>query len=128
MQYIGHPWYIKPTLTKRWNLKSWVLWLTGGYIPSKYLPEYRPEGYRIADLGPVSLEGKGIDEMQGAKQKIMTRFPGCPFSSIQQTTKVPYKPEHLHTFGSREDGVMSQDYDSEMRRLAKKRLYGFEGR
>ncbi|KAJ5173597.1 uncharacterized protein N7500_001528 [Penicillium coprophilum] len=94
MQYIGHPWYIKPTLIQRWGLKSWVLWFTGGYIPSKYLPEYRPEGYRIADLGPVSLEGKGADEMRDAKQRVMTRFQGCPFSYIQET-KTPYKTKRL---------------------------------
>ncbi|KAJ9615189.1 hypothetical protein H2200_001263 [Cladophialophora chaetospira] len=79
MQYIGHPWYIKPSLTRRWNFNSWVLWLSGGYIPSKSLAGYRPEGYKIAELGPVALEGKGINEMQDAKQRIMVGFRGCPF-------------------------------------------------
>lgn len=97
MQYIGHPWYIKPSLTQRWNFKSWMLWLTGGYVPSNHQPEYRPEGYHIAELGPVSLEGKGIDEMQRAKQRVMTRFQGCPFPHIQKTTSTPCKPEQLHT-------------------------------
>lgn len=120
MQYIGHPWYINPTFTQRWSLKSWALWLTGGYVPSNHLPEYRPEGYRIAELGPVSLEGKGVDEMQGAKQRIMTRFGGCPFSYIQETAMTPCRPENLHGLVSRGDGATKQDYDSETRRLAKK--------
>ncbi|KAJ5732694.1 hypothetical protein N7493_004175 [Penicillium malachiteum] len=44
LQYIGHPWYINPTFTRRWNFNSWVLWLTGGYVPSKYHPEHRLKG------------------------------------------------------------------------------------
>lgn len=95
-------------------------------MPSKYLPEYRPEGYRIGELGPVSLEGKGIDEMQGAKQRIMTRLQGCPFSYIQESTKTPYKPKHLHRLVSRGDGVTNQDYDSETSRLAKRRVHSNE--
>lgn len=95
-------------------------------MPSKYLPEYRPEGYRIAELGPVSLEGKGIDEMQGAKQRIMTSFQGCPFSYIQESTKTLYKPKHLHRLVSRGEGVTNQDYDSETSRPAKRRVYSNE--
>ena len=83
MQYIGHPWYIKPTLTQRYNLNSWLLWLTGGFVPSDSKPEYRPDGYKINELGPVSLEGKGIDEMEAAKPLIQ-RLQGCPFYSHQR--------------------------------------------
>jgi hypothetical protein len=79
MQYIGHPWYINPTLSQRWRFKSWLLWLTGGFVPSQDLPEYRPQGYKLAELGPIALEGKGIDEMREGKQRIMTGFQGCPF-------------------------------------------------
>lgn len=89
-------------------------------MPSKNLPEYRPEGYRIAELGPVSLEGKGIDEMQDEKQKIMTRFQGCPFSYLQETRKIPFKPKHPHRLGPRGDGVTNPKYDSETGHLAKK--------
>ncbi len=81
LQYIGYPWYIKPTLAQRWNLKSWILWLTGGYVPSKHLPKYRSEGYKIAELGPTALESKGIEEMHDAKQTVIAQFHGCPFSS-----------------------------------------------
>ena len=77
-QYIGHPWYIKPTLARRWHLKSCLLWLTGGYIPSEKGRRFRPEGYRILDLGPVSLEGKGTVEMEAAKVTIRS-MQGCPF-------------------------------------------------
>ena len=84
MQYIGHPWYIKPTLTRRWNLNSWLLWLTGGFMPSEKRSEYRPEGYNISHLGPVSLEGKGANEMEAAKPAIR-RVQGCPLFMHQET-------------------------------------------
>ncbi|KAL9106299.1 MAG: hypothetical protein Q9227_008634 [Pyrenula ochraceoflavens] len=86
MQYIGHPWYIKPTLSRRWNFNSWLLWLTGGFVPSEKRREYRPEGYAISDLGPVALEGKGREEMDAAKNTIR-RIQGCPFHQSQKTVK-----------------------------------------
>jgi hypothetical protein len=77
-QYIGHPWYIEPSFGRRWNLKSWLLWATGGYVPSTSKTQYRPEGYLIPDLGPVKLEGQGMDEMEAAKPAIRS-IQGCPF-------------------------------------------------
>lgn len=76
-QYIGRPWYIKPTLMRRFKFNSWLLWLTGGYLPSNDQPQYRPEGYKINELGPTSLEGKGLDEMENAKLAI-SKAQGCP--------------------------------------------------
>jgi hypothetical protein len=77
-QYIGLPWYVEPSLRRRWNLNSWLLWLTGGHVPSKSTPEYRPEGYRIQELGPVQLEGKGLKEMEAARD-VISKLQGCPF-------------------------------------------------
>ena len=47
-------------------------------MPSETQRQYRPEGYKIADLGPVALEGKGVEEMQPAKDKIR-KLQRCPF-------------------------------------------------
>jgi hypothetical protein len=77
-QYIGKPWYIKPTFARRWNIQSWLLWLTGGYVPSSSQMEYRPEGYTIPELGPARFEGKGLEEMEVAKSAIR-KIQGCPF-------------------------------------------------
>lgn len=77
-QYVGHPWYVEPTLRRRWNLNSWLLWLSGGYVPSSSTPEYRPEGYEIQKLGPVQFEGKGLEEMKVARDAIL-KLQGCPF-------------------------------------------------
>lgn len=77
-QYIGYPFYIKPTMLRRWGWKSWLLWLTGSYVPSSNKPEFRPEGYKIPDLGPAVFEGKGREEMEAAKTAIL-RMQGCPF-------------------------------------------------
>jgi hypothetical protein len=66
LQYIGRPFYVKPTISRRWGLKAWLLWTFGGHVPAADLPEYKPEGYRIEDLGPSSLQGRGVAEMQVA--------------------------------------------------------------
>ena len=78
-QYIGHPWYIKPSWERRWlRLNSWLLWLTGGYVPSITQNEYRPEGCKLAELGPVRFEGKGKEEMDAAREAI-AKMQKCPF-------------------------------------------------
>jgi hypothetical protein len=85
-QYIGHPWYIKPTFRRRWNYKSWLLWITGGYVPSSAMPEYCPDGYSIPTVGPAVFAGKGGEEMENAKHEIR-RAQGCPISMGQRRRK-----------------------------------------
>jgi hypothetical protein len=77
-RYIAHPWYISPSIGQRWSLKSWFLWITGGYVPSSTYSEYRPEGYRINELGPIQFEGHGLGDMEIASHMIR-EIQGCPF-------------------------------------------------
>lgn len=76
-QYIAHPWYIKPSLTTRWGLNALLLRLVGGIIPGD--ERYCPEGYRIHELGPVELVGKGDAEMQNTRDELSAKR-GCVFS------------------------------------------------
>ncbi|KAL2398838.1 ER-bound oxygenase mpaB' [Exophiala dermatitidis] len=86
MQYIGHPWYIKPSLARRWNINSWLLWLSGGYIPSTHDNRYHPEGYRIPEVGPASLAGQGVDEMLDTRVRILRTVKSCPFSPQRKSS------------------------------------------
>lgn len=79
VHYIDRPWYIEPSFQNRWNLVSWLLWLVGGAIPSKNSPENRPEGYHISELGPSAMEGKGVTEMNVAKELLRQQVTKCPF-------------------------------------------------
>lgn len=82
VHYIDRPWYIEPTFTNRWNVVSWFLWFIGGAIPSKDKPENRPEGYRIPDLGPENMEGKGTDEMNVTRSLLAEQVKRCPFGHV----------------------------------------------
>lgn len=77
-RHIGYPWYIRPSILQVLSPKTWLLWASGGYVASWNKPEYLPEGYRISDLGPVALEGKGSDEMDHSKTRISQMFLRCP--------------------------------------------------
>lgn len=79
VHYIDRPWYIDPSFKSRWNIVSWLLWLVGGAIPSKFRPDNRPEGYKISDFGPEVMEGKGVPEMNAAKVLLRKQINMCPF-------------------------------------------------
>ncbi|GAO15346.1 uncharacterized protein UV8b_07095 [Ustilaginoidea virens] len=76
--YIAHPWYARPASKCRWSCRSWILLLTGGYVPSHNTPEFRPQGYRIPDVGPAGLEGQSTEDVEAAKHMIR-KMQACPF-------------------------------------------------
>jgi hypothetical protein len=77
-RYIAHPWYVQPSFFSRWGPKALLLRLVGGAVPGS--PKYRPEGYRIHELGPSELVGKGTAEMEQTKKDLRARRVGCVFS------------------------------------------------
>lgn len=74
LRYVAHPWYIEPSLSSRWGLKAWLIWLAGGLLPGD--EAYKPDGYRICELGPKSEVGKGGAEMEATRGEIRRRM-GC---------------------------------------------------
>ena len=80
LRYVSHPWYVKPTFWGRWGPSAWVTWLLRGPLPGDRGEEYVPGGYRILELGPEGLRGKGQEEMDGMRKGLEKRDPGlCPF-------------------------------------------------
>jgi hypothetical protein len=77
-QYIAHPWYIKPSFMKRWGPKALLLRLVGGVVPGD--KRYHPDGYRIHELGPSELVGKGDAEMRNTREELKEKRMGCVFS------------------------------------------------
>jgi len=74
LRYTAHPWYIEPSLDSRWGFKAWIIWLAGGIVPGD--ERYKPRGYRICELGPEEMVGKGEEEMERMRGK-MRRMMGC---------------------------------------------------
>lgn len=79
--YLAHPYYNKPGAWNNWGPIALFKWLSGGDLPGTKGNLYYPEGYRIEEIGPRSMEGKGRDEMRKMEEKIRTERPvGCPFN------------------------------------------------
>ena len=81
VEYLSHPWYVKPTFKRRWGSRAWITRLLGRKLPGDDGNKYSPEGYLISDVGPQSLVGSGKREMRTDFERIQRARPGgCPFS------------------------------------------------
>jgi hypothetical protein len=80
--YEAYPYYVKPTKWKRWNPVAILRFLTGGDRPGDDPLKYKPDGYRIMDLGPEKYEGKGREWMEEDLRKgreVVPSGASCPF-------------------------------------------------
>ncbi|KAH8731229.1 hypothetical protein GQ44DRAFT_699548 [Phaeosphaeriaceae sp. PMI808] len=78
-EYENQPWYVKSTFFTRNSPLAWFRWLIGGPYPDG--KNYKPEGYKIFEVGPEKLEGQGLTECEATKDKLMNiNRGGCPFA------------------------------------------------
>ena len=88
-EYLSHPWYVKPTLKRRWGVKAWVTWLLGRKLPGDDGNKYNPEGYVIAEIGPAKLQESGSKEMRADLERMRaTSLGGCPFNVPEMSAHV----------------------------------------
>jgi len=80
------PWYVKPTIWNRWfSLQSWKSWIMGLPIPGDGGEEYWPKGYRIHEIGPRAMRGKGEQYARDSREKLVAeRMRGCPFERAKR--------------------------------------------
>ena len=79
--YLAHPWYVKPTLRRRWGPGACITRLLGYNVPGDDGNKYHPKGYTLADVGPRGLRGKGRKEMDETRACLgRGNRGGCPFS------------------------------------------------
>lgn len=84
-RYEAAPYYVKPTLWKRWKPAAWLTWLMGLPLPGDEGDKYSPEGYRIPEIGPRSMKGKGGDYASTVVEGLRTtRTGGCVFAAKTQ--------------------------------------------
>jgi hypothetical protein len=82
VEYLSHPWYVKPTFQRRWGSRAWITRLLGRKLPGDDGNKYSPEGYLISEVGPRSLVGSGKPEMRTDFERIQgAKSGGCPFST-----------------------------------------------
>lgn len=81
VEYLSYPWYVKPTLSKRWGPKSWITRLLRRKLPGDDGNKYLPGGWTPAEIGRKALSGMGIKSMdEDRKQLISRKRGGCPFA------------------------------------------------
>lgn len=81
VQFVAHPWYVKPSFSWRYGIKALLLRLAGGKVPGDDGTRYQPEGYVIPEIGPEVLKGKGSAEMEAERARLSANPRlGCPFS------------------------------------------------
>ncbi len=82
VEYLSYPWYVKPSLNRRWGLRAWITRLLGRKLPGDDGNKYAPEGYKFTDIGPQALKGKGIEDMDVTRTRLTNqRRGGCPFTA-----------------------------------------------
>jgi hypothetical protein len=78
-EYEGEPWYFKLTLFARYSPLSWFPWAIGGSYPGDER-QYKPEGYKIFEVGPKEFEGKGVKECERMRDRLLVSGRGgCSF-------------------------------------------------
>ena len=83
VEYLSHPWYVRPSFTRRWGIRAWVTRLLGRKLPGDDGNKYAPEGYTFEDIGPSTAKGKGSAEMDDTKKWLENQHRGgCPFGSM----------------------------------------------
>lgn len=81
VEYLSHPWYVKPTLTHRWGPRAWLTRAVGRKLPGDDGNKYAPEGWAFDELGPRAMKGKGNDEMNEILSSLSAqKRGGCPFA------------------------------------------------
>ncbi|KAF2637956.1 hypothetical protein P280DRAFT_456668 [Massarina eburnea CBS 473.64] len=77
--YSMEPWYVP---ADGWNWLSpleWFRWATGRAVPNG--KQYKPTGFKISEIGPAKMEGKGIEECSEEFNRLMSAPRGaCPFA------------------------------------------------
>ena len=78
------PWYIKPTLWNRYGPSTWISRLMALPLPGDEGKKYWPNGYKIPEIGPETVRGKGVDFLQAEKERVgKVRGGGCPFGRLK---------------------------------------------
>lgn len=82
VEWITFPWYVQPTVWRRWGPHAWMTWLAGGVLPGDDI-KYSPEGFKALQVGPDVFREKGSEEMAANLVQLRSSAAEsrCPFSS-----------------------------------------------
>ncbi|KAK3368823.1 hypothetical protein B0T24DRAFT_595631 [Lasiosphaeria ovina] len=75
-RWIAHPWYAR---RGRWSPRAWLRWARGRVEEEN---RFHAEGYKIREVGPARLVGKGGDEMDEIEQSVRASRGACPLGTL----------------------------------------------
>ena len=82
--YEAVPWYVKPTLWNRYGPRTWMSRIKGLPLPGDDGDKYWPKGFRIEEIGPKMMRGKGAEYARESQEKLARmRMSGCPFARVK---------------------------------------------
>lgn len=80
VEYLSHPWYVKPTFRRRWGPRALITRVLGRRLPGDDNNKYAPKGYLLEEIGPDVLKGQGLQEMRATEATLTgARRGACPF-------------------------------------------------
>lgn len=80
----GAPYYVRPTLWRRWGPEALASRLLGLPLPGDEGEKYYPRGYTIPEVGPDIVAGKGAKNAKETVAELQkTRTGGCPFVRVK---------------------------------------------
>ncbi|KAG8528955.1 uncharacterized protein KY384_006644 [Bacidia gigantensis] len=82
--YLAHPWYVKPTLMRRWGPRAWISRLFGYRVPGDDGDKYHPQGYIFAEVGPQVFSGKGSKDMDQTRARLNWSKTEAKFGWVSQ--------------------------------------------
>lgn len=81
-KYDAAPYYVKPSLWERWKPGAWKSWMMGLPIPGDEGDKYFPGGYKIPEIGPLSMRGNGHGYIKAKVEELgKTRTGGRVFNT-----------------------------------------------
>lgn len=80
LKYDAAPYYVKPNVYERFQPGAWYLWMMGLPIPGDSGDKYHPGGYKIAEMGPKGMMGRGAEVVKEKAEELRAlRSGGCVF-------------------------------------------------
>ena len=74
--YDADPWYVKPTLLSRWNLRAWIRRAQGLPLPGDEGNRYCPMGFTMGDIGPKIGRGQQGEAEETLRERMRAQMHG----------------------------------------------------
>ncbi|KAI9725360.1 MAG: hypothetical protein M1828_003210 [Chrysothrix sp. TS-e1954] len=83
-EYLSYPWYVRPTLMRRWGPRALILRLLQRKLPGDDGNSYAPNGFIVTEVGPKQKKNRGLKDMEQDELRIREQWKqACPFHGLR---------------------------------------------